>query len=168
MGDCKGWRSPRMYVLPPFLKILSIYYFICCVLTGPLIAQCKNKNQVGNYAVFSLNKAINKVANRSVVIWQFMWFLWSRMYTTVFRLGKTINMTKKNYGISMSVEWIGDVRCSGRNVSYMYLAWQPKWPWPGALWRVHTSLNTVSSLLIDICMNQTPRVDPCLSYSNFM
>ena len=166
MGDCKGWRSPRMYVLPPFLNILSMYYFICCVLTGPLIAQCKNKNQVGNYAVFPLNKAINKVANRSVGIWQFMWFLWSRMYTTVFRLGKTIKMTKKNYGISMSVEWIGDVRCNFNLVAKIFPTC--KSPWPGALWTVHASLNTVSSLLIDTSMNQTPRVDPCLSNSNFV
>ena len=72
-GGLQRLKISKNVCLASFLEYYFYYvlFYLLCTHRS-FDSSVQNKNQVGNYAVFSLNKAINKVANRSVVIWQFM------------------------------------------------------------------------------------------------
>ena len=74
-GGLQRLKISKNVCLASFLEyfIYILFYLLCA--NRSFDSSVQKQNQVGSYAVFSLDKAINKVANRSAGIWQFMWFL---------------------------------------------------------------------------------------------
>ena len=71
-GGLQRLKISKNVCLASFLEnFIYILFYMPCT-NRSFDSSVQNKNQVGNYAVFSLDKAINKVVNRSAVIWQFM------------------------------------------------------------------------------------------------